>query len=754
MSGSIIREKPVHLAPMRQNSVPNGNSPLKLFTQAKTTITDIFKHISTYVNDSNIFLADVTKSDKKLLTVDKHDDLQQLKEKVTRILTIISRDHMKVVFFGRTSNGKSTVMNAMLRERILPAGMGHTTNCFLQIEGTDKLDAYVLVPPSDEPKSIVSLKDLGSALSREKLNSDSLVKILYPKEKCRLLRDDVILVDSPGIDVSANLDQWIEDHCLDADVFVLVVSAEATITVAEKKFLHNVAQRLSNPNIFILMNRWDAIVNEEENVDKVRQQHLERGMEFLCDELHLYDRKVVADYRVFFVSAREAVLHRAPDPSSSPRTGFAEGYKERLTEFTKFEQEFEKCISKAAVRTKFEQHTNRGKEIINLLRDTMVNITDKSHSLKQQTVQKRTEESEKHDFIEKELKSMMETTKDRIRHVSEDVYKRVAQTLNDEIKRLYTLIEEFDRPFSSDPEQIPLYKRDLHKWVEERLGSNLQSRLHSALYSSLDSVHKDIKERVKSVVNNERKSMVDAITPRSDFAVSYRLDCLNLCSDFKEDIKFKFSLGLTSIWQRFVQSQHQQSALTMNKDNSLNVRNDSLMPTSNLLNSTNDLLTTANSITSLTSKSSLLLIGGCALIWRGIGWKVLGVVGCLYGSLYAYERLMWTKKAQERKFKRQYADYASSRMKLIVDMTSGNASAQVQQELSMYFAQTVRYIDMEKDDICDNLKQLKQEIDQLLLYNDRAKGLKKQADWIDQQLSLFSKQYLSEPMTTSINSNG
>ncbi len=37
---------------------------------------------------------------------------------------------------------------------------------------------------------------------------------------------------SPGIDVSANLDQWIEKHCLDADVFVLVVSAEATITVA------------------------------------------------------------------------------------------------------------------------------------------------------------------------------------------------------------------------------------------------------------------------------------------------------------------------------------------------------------------------------------------------------------------------------------------------------------------------------------------------------------------------------------------
>ncbi|CAF4547533.1 unnamed protein product, partial [Rotaria magnacalcarata] len=53
-----------------------------------------------------------------------------------------------------TSNGKSTTVNAMLRERILPVGMGHTTNCFLQIEGTDEAEPYVLTPESDEPKSV------------------------------------------------------------------------------------------------------------------------------------------------------------------------------------------------------------------------------------------------------------------------------------------------------------------------------------------------------------------------------------------------------------------------------------------------------------------------------------------------------------------------------------------------------------------------------------------------------------------------
>lgn len=235
---------------------------------------------------------------------------------------------------------------------------------------------------------------------------------------------------------------------------------------------------------------------------------------------------------------------------------------------------------------------------------------------------------------------------------------------------------------------------------------------------------------------------MDSIVPRSDFAVSYRLDCSNLCSDFREDIDFKFSLGFTSLWQRFVETQ--KESLTRSK-------NMTELTSPSLLHSTNDLLTTANNISFLTSKSGLLALGSCALIWRSVGWKVLGVVAGIYGTLYLYERLMWTKKAQERAFKRQYADYASSKMKLVVDMTSGNASAQVQQELSMYFAQTIRYVDMEKDDLTDNMKQLRKEVDQLLKFIDKGKKFKKQGDEIDNELREFSKQYLSSDLTIEEN---
>lgn len=59
-----------------------------------------------------------------------------------------------MVLCFRTSNGKSTVINAMLRDRVLPSGIGHTTNCFLRVEGTDADEAYLTTEASSDRRSV------------------------------------------------------------------------------------------------------------------------------------------------------------------------------------------------------------------------------------------------------------------------------------------------------------------------------------------------------------------------------------------------------------------------------------------------------------------------------------------------------------------------------------------------------------------------------------------------------------------------
>lgn len=145
------------------------------------------------------------------------------------IREVLRRDHMKVVFFGRTSNGKSTAINALLGENILPMGIGHTTSCFMQIEGGPDSEAFLQTEGSQERKNVRSISQLGNALCEDKLDSSSVVRIFWPKERCKMLAEEVVIIDSPGIDVETDLDEWIDKFCLDSDVSFLVVLKEILV---------------------------------------------------------------------------------------------------------------------------------------------------------------------------------------------------------------------------------------------------------------------------------------------------------------------------------------------------------------------------------------------------------------------------------------------------------------------------------------------------------------------------------------------
>ena len=73
---------------------------------------------------------------------------------VSNILKVLSRDQMKVAFIGRTSYGKSTTINAMLQDEILPMGIGPTTNCFVSVNVSDSTNPHILVPGGDDKKNM------------------------------------------------------------------------------------------------------------------------------------------------------------------------------------------------------------------------------------------------------------------------------------------------------------------------------------------------------------------------------------------------------------------------------------------------------------------------------------------------------------------------------------------------------------------------------------------------------------------------
>ena len=66
------------------------------------------------------------------------------------------------------------------------------------------------------------------------LGPNKCVQLFWPRHSCPLLKHNVVLIDSPGFDIDGDYDCWIENYCMDAEIFVLVVNAESTLMMREK----------------------------------------------------------------------------------------------------------------------------------------------------------------------------------------------------------------------------------------------------------------------------------------------------------------------------------------------------------------------------------------------------------------------------------------------------------------------------------------------------------------------------------------
>ncbi|CAG0915769.1 unnamed protein product [Notodromas monacha] len=742
-------------------------SPLKIFVQAKRSANEIFEQMDVYVVECLDFIKGGM-SVGSIITNEIRDGVESYRAKVAGIREVLKRDHMKVAFFGRTSNGKSTVINAMLRDKVLPSGIGHTTNCFLQVCASETDDAYLTLEGMNERRNVASVAQLGHALCEEKLNESAMAYVHWPVDRCPLLRDDVVFVDSPGVDVSPNLDDWIDQHCVDADVFVLVANAESTLMRTEKNFFHKVSSKLSKPNIFVLNNRWDASAAEPDFLEQVltnlsvRAQHMERTMDFLVNELQVCT-KAMAEERVFFVSARETLNARLLEKEGrSPNAAaLGEGFSVRYFEFQNFERKFQECISKSAVKTKFELHVQRGKNITADMIGCMESVQERAEKCRITQIAERRKLVDRKETNLRKVQELTHKMKDKIVHMVNDVERKVAAALNDEIRLLSGLVDDFNYPFNDELVALNGYKREIHAHVESGLGNNLKTRLSYALALNVESARREMTDRLSELLPQEKRHVANQLigARREPFEMLYRLNCDNLCGDFREDIRFKFSLSPKSLYERFF-GNADTSRISMRSDREP-VPRPMVMRSSDMHGSSHETHSSPSSILSFLPPDQMTFLArfgmaslttqwatggmvGSICLLRAVGWRALLITGGIYAGLYVYERMTWTRKAKEQAFKQQYVQHASRKLRLIVDLISTNCSHQVQQELSGCFARLCQLVDTSTDEMAQQIKHLEAEITCLEQMCNSAKILRNKANFLNVELNTFYKKFLED----------
>lgn len=104
------------------------------------------------------------------------------------------------------------------------------------------------------------------------------------------------------------------------------------------------------------------------------------------------------------------------------------------------------------------------------LRDVLEEVYADAQKLKEEKLHKRKELHDKVNYTEQQLVLITQEMKQKIHRMVEDVEQRVSKALNEEIRRLSTLVDEFNLPFHPEPLVLNIYKKELHSHVEAGLG--------------------------------------------------------------------------------------------------------------------------------------------------------------------------------------------------------------------------------------------------------------------------------------------
>ena len=150
----------------------------------------------------------------------------------------VSKD-VTVVFVGKTNSGKSSLINALLRDDRLPVGEGTTTMCTIQVRPTpdklwsviDTVSGTILSDKMDKEAvkrylDALVTDETEEQMKKENITSKSIVQVNWPSDLCNL-PEDIVLVDTPGVGEIEDFEQVVADSFKIADLIVAVINLDS-----------------------------------------------------------------------------------------------------------------------------------------------------------------------------------------------------------------------------------------------------------------------------------------------------------------------------------------------------------------------------------------------------------------------------------------------------------------------------------------------------------------------------------------------
>lgn len=285
-------------------------------------------------------LSDASKVIDELNMSSASENLEKLGEKV-------NNDTFKIQVIGTFKNGKSTFINSLLGEEVLPAYALPCTAVINEVKYGDEKRAVLhfrnplpeKLPETISNKALMHMKannmqnipplevpytEIGDYVTIP-MNMDATEMLLEsPYEKVELfwplpmLKEGVEIIDSPGLNEAETRTRVTMGYLAKADAILFVLNAQALCGLAEMDFIENTLNASGFNDMFFIVNRFDCI----------RSREREELKKFAHLKLDKYTTN-----EIFFVSAQDALDGELDNNTELYENSGMPAFTRSLTEF-------------------------------------------------------------------------------------------------------------------------------------------------------------------------------------------------------------------------------------------------------------------------------------------------------------------------------------------------------------------------------------------------------------------------------------